>query len=278
MTGKGLLQFVLVAVLGVTCGVATAQTETNEVAGKPQSGGSEADLAKAIQNPIASMVTLPFQANWNTGIGDADRTALNLNIQPVIPFTGEKWNVISRTIIPVNSVPIGTTASEFGLGDTSLNLYFSPAKPGKVIWGVGPSVTIPTSSNAEILGSGKWSLGPSAVVFYATGNWTMGAVATQTWSLAGDNDRDDVNFFFAQWFVNYNLGHGWAVGTAPIITANWQAESGQEWTVPLGLQVSKVMRFGHQPVNLLLGYYNNLEHPDNGPEAQFRFQLNLLYP
>ena len=239
----------------------------------------ETELAEAIQNPLATMVTLPIQANWNRGIGDYDRTGMNINIQPVVPFTGgDKWNVISRTIIPVNSVPIGESGSEFGIGDTSLSLFWSPKNSGKVTWGIGPALTLPTASNGEVLGSQKWSIGPTGVVFYGTGSWTMGFVASNTWSIAGDDDREDVNFFYAQYFVNYNLGNGWAVGTAPVITANWEAESDQRWTIPFGLQVSKVTRFGKQPVNLLLGYYENSEHPDGGPESQVRFQLNLLYP
>lgn len=238
----------------------------------------EEDLAKAVQNPLAAMVTLPFQANYNLGIGDEDRTALNLNIQPVIPFPGDDWNIITRTIIPVNSVPIGTTESEFGIGDTAFTLFFSPKSSGKLTWGVGPALTLPTSSNPEILGSGKWSLGPAGVLFYGTGNWTLGIVASQTWSIAGDEDREDVSLFYAQWFVNYNFGDGWALGTAPIVTANWEAESGQEWTIPWGLQISKVHNIGKQPVNLLFGYYTNSEHPDGGPDTQVRFQLNLLYP
>lgn len=238
----------------------------------------DSDLAKTIQNPIASMVTLPLQFNWLNGIGDEDRRAMNLNIQPVIPFPGEKWNIVTRTIIPVNSVPIGTTDSVFGFGDVSFSMFFTPNKTGKLTWGVGPTATLPTASNAEVLGTGKWTIGPTGVVFYGTGNWTMGAVASQVWSVAGDDDRDDVSFFYAQWFLNYNLGNGWAIGSAPIITADWEAESGQEWTIPWGLQVSKVMRFGNQPVNLLLGFYKNAEHPDNGPETSARFQVNLLYP
>lgn len=239
---------------------------------------NEADLAKTIQNPLATMVTLPFQVNWNRGVGDYDRTAMNLNIQPVVPFPGENWNIITRTIIPVNSVPVGPSASEFGIGDTSFSLFFSPNKTGKLTWGIGPALTLPTASNGEVLGSQKWSIGPTGVLFYGTGKWTMGFVASNTWSIAGESDRDDVNFFFAQWFVNYNLGNGWAVGTAPVVTANWEAESGQQWTIPWGLQVSKIMKFGNQPVNLLLGYYDNSEHPDGGAESQVRFQINLLYP
>lgn len=106
----------------------------------------------------------------------------------------------------------------------------------------------------------------------------MGLVASNVWSVAGDSDRDNVNFFFGQYFVNYNLGKGWAVGTAPIVTANWEAESGNQWTVPWGLQASKVTHFGSQPVNLLLGYYENTDHPEGGAESQVRFQVNFMFP
>jgi len=239
----------------------------------------EADLAKTIQNPLASMATLPIQVNWNEGVGDFDRTAMNMNIQPVIPFTGgDKWNMITRTIIPVNSVPIGQTESEFGIGDTSFSLFFSPKDSGKLTWGIGPALTLPTASNGEVLGSQKWSIGPTGVLFYGTGKWTMGIVASNTWSFAGEDDREDVNFFFAQWFVNYNVGDGWALGTAPIVTANWEAASDQRWTIPWGLQVSKILKLSNQPVNLLFGYYTNSEHPDNGAESQVRFQINFLFP
>ena len=152
--------------------------------GPASAQGDEAELAKTIQNPLASMVTLPIQVNWNGGVGDNNRTAMNMNIQPVVPFPGEDWNIITRTIIPVNSVPIGQSASEFGIGDTSFSMFFSPNKGGNLTWGIGPALTIPTSSNPEILGSGKWSIGPTGVLFYGTGNWTMGFVASQSWSFA----------------------------------------------------------------------------------------------
>ncbi|MGB5891270.1 MAG: neuromedin U [Thermoanaerobaculia bacterium] len=238
----------------------------------------QADLAKQVQNPLANLVSLPLQFNFNDGVGDFDRRQFNLNVQPVVPFPGEKWNIISRTIIPVNSVPVGDTDSVFGIGDTSLSLFWSPAKASSLTWGVGPAISLPTASNPEVLGSGKWSLGPTAVLFYGVGNWTMGLVASNVWSVAGDSDRDNVNFFFGQYFVNYNLGKGWAVGTAPIVTANWEAESGNQWTVPWGLQASKVTHFGSQPVNLLLGYYENTDHPEGGAESQVRFQVNFMFP
>ena len=132
----------------------------------PQAGAADADaLAKAVQNPLASMVTLPLQANYNGGIGPDDRTLFNLNVQPVVPFLGKEWNIIARAILPVNSVPQGPTDSVFGLGDTSLTLFWTPAKPGKVIWGVGPAFGLPTASNPEVLGSEKLSVGPSGVLF-----------------------------------------------------------------------------------------------------------------
>jgi hypothetical protein len=177
----------------------------------------EAALAQQIQNPLASVISLPMQFNFNEGVGQYDRRFLNLNVQPVIPYPGENWNLITRTIIPINSVPVGETDSVFGFGDTNLSLWWSPAKAGSVTWGLGPSFTIPTASNPEVLGSDKLSIGPTGVLFISTGKWTMGAVASNVWSVAGNSDREDVNLFFAQWFVNFNFGGGWAVGSAPII-------------------------------------------------------------
>ena len=257
----------------ILCGVVSAQ-ESGDEAVKDEA----AQLAVAAQNPLASLVTLPMQANFNNGYGPYDRLFFNLNIQPVVPFKGKKWDIISRTIIPVNSVPQGELDSTFGLGDINLTLFWVKAKASKLTWGIGPIITLPTASNPELLGSGKFSLGPSGVVFYGTGKWTMGAVASNSWSVAGDSDRADVNFFYAQYFLNYNFGGGWAVGTAPIITANWEAESGNQWTVPWGLQVSKITRFGSQPVNLLLGYYYNSTHPEGAAESQVRFQINFMFP
>ncbi len=251
---------------------ASAQDSKEEVV------ADEAALAQQIQNPLASVISLPMQFNFNEGVGQYDRRFLNLNVQPVIPYPGENWNLISRTIIPINSVPVGETDSVFGFGDTNLSLWWSPAKAGSVTWGLGPSFTIPTASNPEVLGSDKLSIGPTGVLFVSAGKWTMGAVASNVWSVAGNSDREDVNFFFAQWFVNYNFGEGWAVGSAPIITGNWKADSGNQWTIPWGLQISKLTHFGSRPVNLLLGYYKNSEHPEGGADYQVRFQINLLFP
>lgn len=257
--------------LGIACWLALGLTASAQE-------DDSTELAKAAQNPLATLVTLPLQANFNDGFGAYDRQFFNLNVQPVVPFPGEKWNVIARTIIPVNSLPVGEVDSVFGIGDTNLTLFWSPAKASKLTWGIGPALVLPTASNQELLGSGKFSLGPSAVIFFQTGKWTMGGVTSNVWSVAGDSDRDDVNSFLLQYFLNYNFGGGWAVGTAPILTANWEAESGNQWTIPWGLQVSKITRFGSQPVNLLLGYYHNSEHPEGAADSQVRIQVNFMFP
>lgn len=235
-------------------------------------------LARAAQNPLATMITFPMQANFNLNVGPYDRQLFNLNVQPVVPFPGDKWNIISRTIIPINSVPVGETDSVFGIGDTMLTLFWSPAKAAKVTWGVGPIIGLPTASNPEMLGSGKFGLGPSAVLFYQTGRWTMGGLLSNIWSVAGDSARDDYSLLTFQWFVNYNFGGGWALGSVPIVTANWKADSDDRWTIPWGLQVSKIMRAGEQPVNVLLGYYYNSEHPEGAADSQVRLQLNFMFP
>jgi len=248
---------------------------------KAAEAAEAADLAKQVQNPLGSLVTLPFQLNLNRGAGEFDRTTTNLNFQPVIPFPGKKWNIVARAIIPIVSVPIGETGAETGVGDWTLTLFASPAKVGAVVWGVGPAIILPFASNPELLGSGKLSLGPSAVVFAGAGNFTFGGVANHVWSIAsvgGASDRPSVSQGFLQYFLNYNFGGGWALGTAPIITCDWNAPEGDECTVPWGAQVSKVMAFGSRPVNVLLGYYWNSVYPENGARSQLRVQINLLYP
>ena len=265
----------LVAGATAISGVAPLRAQEADGAAQP---AQAADLAKQIQNPLATVVTLPFQTNWNQNVGEYDRTVANLNFQPVIPFPGEKWNFISRTIIPYLSIPIGETASSTGFGDLTTTLFASPAKPGAVIWGVGPALVLPTASNPELLGSGKVSVGPAAVLFWGPGQWTLGAVTWQVWSIAGQADRESVSALTAQWFINYNLGKGWALGTAPIITCDWKAPSGDECTIPWGGQISKVLKFGSRPVNLLFGYYYNTERPEGGAQNRIRIQVNLLYP
>jgi hypothetical protein len=238
------------------------------------------DLAKAAQNPVADLISLPLQNNTNFGVGPGDDVQNVVNIQPVIPFKlSEDWNLITRTIAPVIYQPelVPGTGSEFGLGDINTTLFLSPAKPGGVIWGVGPIFSFPTASD-KVLGSEKWSAGPSAVALTIRGPWVVGALANNLWSYAGDDDRKDVNQFLFQYFINYNLPKGWYISSAPIITANWKADSGDQWTVPFGGGVGKIFRIGKQPMNAQVQAFYNVEKPENGADWTLRLQLQFLFP
>jgi hypothetical protein len=162
-------------------------------------------------------------------------------------------------------------------------LFLSPAKllpvaEGGVFWGVGPVLQFPTATN-DVLGSGKWAAGPTAVVGYLGKTWVLGAVANNIWSYAGDGDRPYVNFMTLQPFVNYNLPNAWYLQFSPIITANWSAKDSQQWTVPLGAGLGKIFRIGKLPFNANLGAYYNVVRPDIvGPEYSIRAQIALLLP
>ena len=240
--------------------------------------GEEA-LAQAVQNPVADLISLPLQNNTNFGFGPHDRTQNVLNIQPVIPISlGSNWNLITRTIMPVITQPdfFSENGSTTGLGDINLSTFFSPAKPGKLIWGVGPAIILPTATD-QSLGSGKWSAGPSAVGLTIQGPWVAGLLVSQVWSFAGQSDRADVSFFLAQYFVNYNMDDGWYLVSAPIITSNWEASSGNQWIVPFGAGAGKIFRIGKQPMNINMQAFYNAVKPDFGPDWQFRFQLQFMF-
>jgi hypothetical protein len=246
------------------------------------------DLAAAAQNPVAAMISLPFQNNTLFGIGPDDDTANVLNIQPVIPVSLGDWNLINRTIVPIIYLPDLTAGTEslaqgesggssFGLGDINHSIYLSPAKPGKVIWGIGPSITLPTATDSD-LGSGKWSAGPAAVALTTPKPWVVGTLVRQLWSFAGDGDRRDVSQLLIQPFVNYNLPGGWYLASAPVITANWEADSDDRWVIPIGGGGGKIFRIGSQPVNAQAQAFYNAVSPDLGPDWSLRFQLQFLFP
>ena len=240
---------------------------------------SNAELAKAAQNPVANMISLPFQDNINTGIGPDDETQNILNIQPVWPISlNDDWNVITRTILPVVSQPDVLTGEGRinGLGDTTFTAFLSPANSGSLTWGVGPVFLLPTATDDK-LGADKWGVGASAVILAMPGNWVVGSLFSNVWSVEGSG-KQDVNLFTWQYFINYNLPDSWYLTTAPIITANWEADSENRWTVPIGGGVGKIFRIGKQPVNAQVSAYKNVESPELGADWQFRLQLQFLFP
>ena len=177
---------------------------------------------------------------------------------------------------PENPNPSGL-GSASGLGDTNYSLYLSPVKYGKVIWGAGPSLMMPTASDDQ-LGSGKWSAGVTAVALTQVKWGSMGVLGRHLWSFAGDSDRSDVNQSLIEPFVNYNLDKGWYLTSQPVITANWNADSGDRWTIPVGGGVGKIMKIGNQPVNIRLASYWNADKPDGGPDWSIVFAFQLMFP
>jgi hypothetical protein len=247
-------------------------------------------LRNAAQNPIASLISVPIQENFNFNNSPGDRTQNVLNIQPVIPLRVSKdWNLIVRWITPViyQPLPIAQaygppvqSTGVYGLGDMNPSFFFSPAKPHKLIWGVGPSIVLPTATNTTFLGQGKFSVGPSVVVLVQPKPWTIGFLANNIWSVAGHSDLDKppVNQFLLQWFVNYNMKKGWYLTTSPIVTANWRAPSGSVWTVPFGGGVGRIMKVGFQPVNITAQFYGNAVRPPGVSPWGLRLQFVLLFP
>ncbi len=285
----------------LTSSASTAANPTSDPGTSNQAGGA-GDLQKAVQNPVASLISVPIQNNSNFGIGPFARTQDVLNIQPVIPVQANaNWNLIIRWIAPIVWQPAPGTANlevygieentpayfaaqalqksagVYGFGDMSPTFFLSPAKPSKLIWGVGPYFILPTATS-RVLGQGKLSIGPSIVVLLQPGPWTIGALVNNAWSAAGSGGRRPVNQMTLQYFLNYNLKKGWYISLSPIITANWKASNGSVWTVPVGGGVGRVMRLGAQPVNISAQFYENADRPSNGSTWSMRLQIAFLFP
>jgi hypothetical protein len=288
-----------ITVVALTFVLSTGRSQAQEAI-EPQALGSSAEaLAAAAQNPVAAMYSLPFQNNTYFGAGpNHDKTYDVLNIQPVLPFTYGDWNIISRTIAPLIYVPnvrtgLGTPAlgedttsatagpggvrETFGLGDINQTFYFSPAAPSPFIWGVAPSVDLPTATS-NVIGSGKLSVGPAAVGLMMPRPWVIGLLTRQLFSIAGPRGRTDVNQTLLQPFVNYNLPDGWYLSSSPVITANWSASSSQRWSVPIGGGVGKIFKIDGQPINASFQAYDYVEHPSFAPRWALRFQVQFLFP
>ena len=266
------------------CGfiVSAPVVAAEEPATHDHEGATDEELAKQLSNPVADLVSVPLQFNWDQGVGPDESTRFILNIQPVVPFAiSKKWNLIGRWIMPYVGQPVLFTGGESvsGFSDILFSSFFSPREVKRAIWGVGPVLSLPTSTD-PLLGSGKWSAGPTFVILKQSGRWTYGALANQLWSFADatDDPRSDVNQTYLQPFV----AHGWKDGTTLTVssetTANWEAASGEEWTVPLIVMYSKVTHFGPFPfsVGAAAGYY--VETPDGGPDWKLRAIFTLILP
>lgn len=223
--------------------------------GVSAAGADEAsDLAKKLSNPLAAMISVPFQLNYDQGFGPSSGDQWLLNVQPVVPISlNEEWNLISRTIVPIKTQDnkFGPSGTQFGLGDTTQSLWFSPKEPtpAGLIWGVGPVFYLPTATD-PLLGAGKWGAGPTFVGLVQNGPWTVGALGNHIWSFGGT----DINSSYIQPFLSYTTSNSWSYTLNTESTYNWNTN---EWSVPINAMVSKLVNFSGQRVSLQAGarYY-----------------------
>lgn len=241
-------------------------------------GGNSADeLAKQLSNPVSSLISVPFQNNFDFGAGD-DGWQYKLNVQPVIPVAlNEDWNLVSRLIIPfVHQEDVIPDSSQTGLSDTVASFFLSPSQTTEsgITWGAGPVLLLPTATD-DLLGTEKWGAGPTAVILKQDGKYTYGALANHIWSFAGDDDRPEVNATFLQPFFVTALGEGANVALNTEMTYDWNSE---RWSIPINLAYNKVFKVGDQMMQWQVGGRYYVETPEGGPEWGIRIGLTFLFP
>lgn len=260
-------QLVSLSVLALACQIAPSIAQ-------------DEDLAKKLSNPVASLISVPFQWNYDHGFGPAGGNKITLNIQPVIPISlNEDWNLISRTILPVvwQDDIAGNSGTQFGLSDMTQSFFFSPKRPasGGIIWGAGPVLLLPTGTD-DLLSTRKWGAGPTGVLLRQSGPWTYGGLANHVWSYAGDDNRSNVNATFLQPFLSYTTKHAWTFTLNSQTTYDWTSN---EWSIPINVMIAKLVTIDKQPVSLQAGVRYYAASSDNGPEGfGARAAVTFLFP
>jgi len=271
----------------LACLLGNVDAGTNDVNSAPASAGGPAshdDLAKQLSNPVAAAISVPFQNNFDWGAGPrGNGFQWKMNFQPVLPFhLSEDWNLITRAIIPMisqNDVAgtyLRPSGTQTGLGDVVASAWFSPAKPTSngLIWGVGPALLFPTGTDDMLTGN-QWGAGPTVIALKMEHKFTYGALVNHLWSYAGTGGRPGVNATYMQPFISYLPGGGWTWSLNSESTYDWAAN---QWTVPVNLMLSKMVKIGKLPAQWQVGARYYVEKPDDGPEWGLRLSLTFLLP
>ena len=261
----------------------------NTMAQNPDYENAE-ELGQSTQNPLADLTVIPFQNNFSFDNTQNRETGYILNIQPIFPLQLKSFKFVNRLTfglgympgitagsaeIPLGFADDGQTDGTWGALDLNWTGWITPKPIGDFSWGIGPSVTFPIASDNR-LGSGKWSLGASAVFVWQPKKWTIDAIFRQLWSVGGSEDRTDVNQLLAQPLIAYNIKDGWAVATMPVITVNWDFPEDQKALVPFGGGVNKLLFLGKIPMLVMCHYYYNAIRPELAASSEFRLQLTFI--
>jgi hypothetical protein len=242
---------------------------------KPAAEDAAAELARKLANPIAALISVPVKYSWDTGIGSTGGERATTVVQPVIPFTlNDDWTLVTRTIIPYVDQSIPGAPS--GLGDITQSFFFSPSRPTASgwIWGAGPVFGYPSASD-DLLGTGKWSAGPTLVVLKQQHGWTYGVLANHLWSFGGDDDRADVSTSFVQPFLSFTTARFTTFGVNTETSYDWESDQA---TVPVNLSASQLFKVGGQPMSLALAYRHFFDTPPGGPDWGLSLTYTLLFP
>lgn len=252
----------------------------NEISAPSGSDDSTSAVAEQLQNPVAALISVPLQNNYDIGLGpNHGGEKYTLNIQPVIPIALNKdWLMISRTILPViyQQNLNGSPGGRYGFGDTTQSLFFSPTapQPGGIIWGAGPAFLIPTGT-AGVFGSEQVGAGPTLVVLRQDHGWTYGVLTNHIWGFAGNDARPDVDATFIQPFLSYTTKSAFTANIDMESTYDWNAE---QWTIPINLQFSQVVKLGSQLMSIGIGGRSYVQRPAGGPDWGVRLTVTFLFP
>jgi hypothetical protein len=254
--------------------ISVAGDNSQDTPAAPQA--TSQDLAKQKHNPFADQITVPIQFSSSLDVGPGNGTTGGLNVEPAIPISlGQDWKLIARPSLSLlSSEP---PHRKWGFGDIELQTYLTPGFAENWVWGVGSDLQLPTATDPA-LGTGKCSAGPALGLIYMKGPWVNGILVNHVWSFAGDRARDTVSQSTIEPLISYNFNSGWFLSFDSTMTADWNAASGQRWTVPVGLDAGKAFQIGQRSLSLQFGTYYNIDRAEGVGRWLVRVQVSLIFP